>query len=117
METPRDIAEIKSSFVDLQSGMHSIYRMVGTSVNGSRTTVAESKYISNQLDYHASRIEDNTRDLHELMGKVDIVKEDVQKLTSMTQWSHFLEFPVVGYLQMEEPSVGQPTHGQEAQNI
>ena len=51
--------------------------MVGTSVNGNIIVAAEIKYISNQLGCHASRIDDNTRDLHELMGKVDIVKEDV----------------------------------------
>ena len=89
MATPKGIEEIKSSLADLQSGMRWIYRMVGTSVNGNRTGVAETKHISNQLGWHASRINDNTRDLHELMGKVDIVKEDVQKLTSMTQCSQY----------------------------
>ena len=88
--------------------------MVRTIINGNMIVIVETKYISNQLDCNASKIEDNTKDLHELMVKVNMVKEDVQKLTSMTQWSHFLDFPVVGYLQMEEPSVGQPTHGKEA---
>ena len=77
MATSKDIEEMKSSLADLQSGMRWIYRMVGTSVNGNKTVIAETKYISNQVDYHASGIQDNTRDLHELMGKVDIVKEDV----------------------------------------
>ena len=57
--------------------MRWIYKMVGTSVNGNRTIVVETKYISNYLGFHASRIDNNTRDLHELMGKVGIVKEDV----------------------------------------
>ena len=81
MATPKDITEIKSSLVDLQSGMRWIYRMVGTSVNSSRTVAVETNYISNKLGCHASRIDDNTRDPHELMGKVYIVKEDVQNLT------------------------------------
>ena len=75
MVTPKHIKEIKSSLADLQSGMRWIYRMVGTSVNGNKTVVVETKYISNKLECHASIIDDNTRDLHELMGKVNIVKE------------------------------------------
>ena len=98
MATPKDIEEIKSSLADLQSGMCCIYRMVGTSVNSNKTGVAETKYISNQVGCHASRIDDNTRDLHELMGKVDIVKEDVKKFTSMTQCSHCQDSPAVGDL-------------------
>ena len=77
METPKDIEEIKSSLADLQSGMCCIYRMVGTSVNGNKTIATETKYISNRLGCHASRIDNKTRDLNELMGKVNIVKEDV----------------------------------------
>ena len=58
-----------------------VFNMVGTSVNSTRTVGNDARYISNQLDCHASRIDDNTRDLHELMEKVDHLKEDVQKLT------------------------------------
>ena len=88
--------------------------MVSTSINNSNNVTHEAKYISNQLDFHATRIEDNTRDLHELMEKVDYLKEDVQKLTRMTQGSHFQDSLVAGNFQMEEISVGKPTYGQEA---
>ena len=117
MKIPKDTEEIKSSLTYFQSGMCCIYRIVGTSVNGNKNIVEGNKYISNHLGCHASRIDNKTRDLNELMGKVNIVKEDVQNLTSMTQCSHCQDSPVVGDLQMEEPSVGQPTHGQEAQKF
>ena len=48
--------------------------MVGTGLNENRVAAADAKYIANQMACHESRIEDNTRDLHELMGTVDIVK-------------------------------------------
>ena len=57
--------------------------MVGTDINKSRAAAADAKYMANQMVCHESRIDDNTRDLHELMGAVDIIKEEVQKLTSM----------------------------------
>ena len=87
--------------------------MVGTSVNSTWNVANDCRYILNQLDYHASRIEDNTKDLHELMEKVNYLKEDVQKLTKMVEGNHCQETP--GDHQMEEPSVGKPTLGHEAQ--
>ena len=46
------------------------------------------------------------------MEKVHYLKEDVQKLTKMAEGSHCNETPEDH--QMEEPSVGKPTLGQEA---
>ena len=85
--------------------------MIGSSVNNTINVTNDARYISNQLDFHASRIQDNTRDMHELMEKVDYLKENVQKLTSMTEGSHCQEFPSLGDCQMDEPSIGNPTHG------
>ena len=113
MDSSRDIQEIKSELLDLQSGMKWVFNMVGTSVNNTQNVSNDSRYISNQLDCHASRIEDNIRDLHELMEKVDYIKEDVQKLTKMTEGSHCNE--TLEDHQMEDPSVGKPTLNQEAQ--
>ena len=113
MDSSKDLQEIKSALLDLKSGMKWVFNMVGTSVNRTRNVANDARYISNQLDCHASRIEDNTRDLPELMEKVDYLKEDVQKLTKMTEGSHCNETPEDH--QMEEPSVGKPTLNQEAQ--
>ena len=113
MASSKDIQEIKSALIDLQSEMKWVFNMVGTSVNNTLNAANDAKYISNQLDCHASRIEDNTRDLHELMAKVDYLKEDVQKLTKMAKGNHCQETP--GDHQMEEPLVGKPTLDHEAQ--
>ena len=88
MASSRDIQEIKSALLDLQSGMKWVFNMVGISVNNTLNVANDARYISNQLDCHASRIEDNTRDLRKLMEKVDYIKEYVHKLTKMTEDSH-----------------------------
>ena len=83
--------------------------MVGTRVNSTGNVANDSRYISNQLDCHASRIEENIRDLCKLMEKVHYLKEYAQKLTKMIEGSHCNETPEDH--QMEEPSVGKPTLG------
>ena len=90
-----------------------VLNMVGTNINSTQNIANDSRYISNQLDCHVSRIVENTRDLHELMEKVDYPKEDVQKLTKMAEGIHCPE--TLGEHQTEEPSVGKPTLGHEAQ--
>ena len=112
MASSRDIQEIKSTLLDLQSGMKWVFNMVVTRVNSTQNVANDARYISNQLDCHTSRIEDNTRDLHELMEKVDYSKEYDKKLSKMTKGSHCNE--TLEDHQMEEPSVGKPTLSQEA---
>ena len=58
-----------------------------------------------QMVFHESRIDDNTHDLHEMMETFDIIKEEVQNLTSMTQFDHSHETPAAGDYQIEEPSL------------
>ena len=62
---------------------------------------------------HDSIIDDNDRDLHKLMGTVDIIKEEVQKLTSMNQCSHCQETSTNSGYQMEETSIAQSVRGIE----
>ena len=57
-----------------------------------------------QMGNHDSRIEDNHRDLHELMGTVENIKEDVQKLINMNQCSHCQDSPAKDH-PMEKNSV------------
>ena len=113
MSSSKDLQEIKSALLYLQSGMKWVFNMVVTRVNSTWNVANDARYISNQLDCHASRIEDNTRDLPELMEKVDYLKEDVHKLTKMVEGSHCNE--TLEDHQMEEPLVGKPTLDQEAQ--
>ena len=112
MDSSKDLQEIKLALLDLQSGMKWVFNMLGTNVNNTRNVANDARYISNQLDCHVLRIEYNTRDLCKLMENFDYLKEDVQKLTKMAEVSHCNE--TLDDHQMEEPSVGKPTLGQEA---
>ena len=56
---------------------------------------------------HDARIEDNHVDLHELMGMIGYIKEDLKKLVKMNKGSHFQDSPIRDQL-MEETSVAQP---------
>ena len=53
---------------------------------------------------HDARIEDNHRDLHELMGTIGYMKEDLQKLVNMNQRSHIHDSPIKDQA-MEETSL------------
>ena len=65
-------------------------------------------YMSNQIGCHDSRIEDHNRDLKEMMGKVDIIKDEVLKFARMNQCTHFQESPGDEACPMEEVYVTQP---------
>ena len=39
--------------------------------------------MASQMGNHDSRIEDNHKDLHELMGTIDNIKEDVQNMVNI----------------------------------
>ena len=96
---------------DIKIYLRWIYEMVCTGVKENRVVAADVMYLENQMGCHKSRIDDNDRDLHKLMGKMDIIKVDVQKLISMNQCSHCRE--TLGYEdhQMEETSVVQSVRG------
>ena len=75
-------------------------------IEGS-STAEEVKWMARQMGKNDVCIEDNHRDLHELMGTIGYTKEDRQKLVSMNQRSHFQDSPVRDH-PMEETSVVQP---------
>ena len=63
------------------------------------------RYMSNQIGCHDSHIDDHDQDLKELMGTVDIIKEEVLKLAKMNQCSHCQEYLGDEARPMEEVSV------------
>ena len=65
-------------------------------------------YTSYQISNHDSRINDTESNLREIMGKVDRIQEDLQRLVSMNQGSKALETPAAATRPMEEESVVQP---------
>ena len=52
---------------------------------------------------HDARIEDNHRDLHELMGTIGYMKEDLHKLVNMNQRSHIQDSPPSEARQWRKP--------------
>ena len=60
-----------------------------------------------QIENQYTRIEDNHRDLYEIMGIMGYMKEDLRKLVNMNQSSHMHDYPSSDQA-MEEASVVQP---------
>ena len=65
-------------------------------------------YTSLQISNHDARIDDNESNLREIMGKVDRIQEDFQRLINMNQGSKVNETPAAAAHPMEEESVVQP---------
>ena len=65
-------------------------------------------YTSLQISNHDARIDDNESNLREIMGKVDRIQEDLQRLINMNQGSKVNETPAAATHPMEEESVVQP---------
>ena len=73
---------------------------------GSATAVYV-EWMVNQVGCHDTRNVDNHRDLCEIMGTIDTIKDEMHKLVNMNQWSHCQDSSVRDH-PMEETSVVQP---------
>ena len=104
-------SSIKSGIEELKLHFPYVCDIVGVGVKENKETVADIRYISNQIGCQDSRIDDLERDSRELMGPVDVIKEEVLKMAKMSQCSHCQESPVDGDRPMEEASVTQPALG------
>ena len=69
---------------------------------------SDVKFISTQIGCHDSNIDNHDRDLSELMGMVDIIKEEVMKLARMNQCNHCQYSPGDEARPMEDVSVTDP---------
>ena len=65
-------------------------------------------YTSYQISNHDTTIDDTEMNLKEIMGKVDHIQEDIQRLVKMNQESQVNENPPGAAQHMEEESVVQP---------
>ena len=61
-----------------------MFDVVGVGMKENIETTIDIRYISNQIGYRDSRIDDLERDLKELMGTMDIIKEEVMKMAKMS---------------------------------
>ena len=99
---------LKYSLEDIKIHLHRVYEMVGVGFQENRDIASDIRYKSNQISFHDSRIGDYYHDLRELMGIVDIIKEEVLKMSRMSQCSHFEECSEQGALQTKEISITHP---------
>ena len=102
------IAELKVNILCL-------YEMVAIGIMDAREIAKEVNnlvdivgYTSYQISNHDSRIDDNEMNLKEIMGKVDRIQEDLQRLVQMNQGSQVHENPEGAIQNMEEEFVIQP---------
>ena len=65
-----------------------------------------------QINNQDSHIEDNHRDLYEVMGNIGYMKDDLKNLVNMNQGMYFQENQNI-YHAMEEASVEQPVKDQK----
>ena len=63
-----------------------------------------------------SKVDNNDRDLQEMMGTVYFIKEEVHKMVNMNQCSHCQETLDHDDHPIEETSVVQPACGLEGKN-
>lgn len=98
---------LKASVEDFKLNLRKVFDVLYTGLKEIKETSEDTRYISQQLTCQDSCIDDLERNLFQLMGNVDIIKEEVLKMAKMTQCSHCQESPDEGALPMDEVSVHQ----------
>ena len=84
-------SSLKFGQEDIKRHLRRVSYFVVVSVKDNIEMAYDIWYITNQIDCHDSQIDDHDRDLKELMGTMDIIKEKGMKLAKMNQCSHFQE--------------------------
>ena len=110
-----DHAGGNTCLADMKKNLTCLYEMVAIGIIDSRETTKEIKnlvdvvgYTSYQISNHDARIDGIEMDLNEIMGKVDRIQEDLQRLVQMNQGSQANENPPGVAQHMEEKSITQP---------
>ena len=84
--------------MDLKKNLRHLYEMMAIGIMDNKEIAQEVKimgevvsYTSLQISNHDARIDDNESNLREMMGKVDKIQEDLQRLINMNQCSKAFE--------------------------
>ena len=98
----------------MKKNLRRLYEMIAIGIMDNKEIVQEVKnmgetvsYTSLQISNHDARIDDNESNLREIMGKVDGIQEDLQRLINMNQGSKVNETTAAAEHLMEEESVVQ----------
>ena len=110
-------ARDNAGIMDIKKNLRRLYEMVAIGVMENKEIAREIKsmeetvsYTSLQISNHDSRIDDNESNLREMMGKVDRIQEDLERLITMNQGSRVNGATAEAEHPMEEESVVQPKH-------
>ena len=101
-------SNIKSGQDDIKKHMQNILDLVVVGIKDNRSMDSNVIFMSNQNRCHDYHIYDHDRDLGELMGMVDIIKEDVMKLARINQCNHCQYSSGDETLPMEYVSITHP---------
>ena len=89
-----DPANENAGIANLKKNLRRLYEMMAIVIMDNKEVAQEVKnmgevvnYTSYQISNHDSRIDDTEMNLKEIMGKVDKIQEDLQRLVSMNQGS------------------------------
>ena len=106
-----------AGIMDIKKNLRRLYEMVVIGVMDNKEMAKEVKrmgetvsYTSLQISNHDSRIDDNESNLREIMGKVDKIQEDLERLIAMNQGSRVHGATAEAEQPMEEESVVQARH-------
>ena len=101
--------------MDLKKNLRCLYEMMAIGIMDNKEIAQEIKsmgevvsYTSLQISNHDAMINDNESNLREMMGKVDRIQEDLQRLINMNQCSKALKTPAITAHPMEKESMVQP---------
>ena len=101
--------------MNVKKNLRRLYEMIAIGIMDNEEIAQEVKsmgemvsYTSLQISNHDARIDDNERKLREIMGKVDRIQEDLQRLITMNQGSRVNGTTAAAEHPMEEESVVQP---------
>ena len=103
-----DPANENAEIADLKKNLRRLYEMMASGIMDNKEVAQEVKnmgevvsYTSYQISNHDSRIDDIEMNLKEIMGKVDRIQEDLQRLVSMNQGIQAHETPAAATHPME----------------
>ena len=99
--------DLHASLRDIKQHLHWLYDVVNKGAKEGSSTTSKVKWMARKMGNHDPIIEDNHRDLYELMGTIGYMKEYLHKLVNMNQCSHCQTSPARDH-PMDETSVAQP---------
>ena len=101
-------SSLKYILEDIKWHLRMVSDFVDVSMKVKMEMTLDIRYTTTQIGYQDSMIDGHDWYLKELMGTVDVIKEEMLKLFKMNQCIHFQELLEDGACPMEEVSITHP---------